>query len=56
MLSLTAIALLASCSIPCLATVIPVFRARGERIFALICVAQIAVLLLAASGMLAGVR
>lgn len=52
MLVLAAIALLASCSIPCLAAVIPVFRAKGERVFMAICLLQIAVLVVAASGLL----
>ena len=52
MLALAAIALLASCSIPCVAAVIPVFARRGERVFVAICVLQVAVLLLAASGLL----
>lgn len=50
MLALLAIAWLASCSIACLAAAIPVFAAARERAFAIICVAQIAVLALAASG------
>lgn len=52
MLLLAAIALLASCSIPCLAAVVPVFRRRGEQVFVAICVMEIAVLALAASGIL----
>ena len=53
MLMLGAIAFLASCSALCLAAVIPLFHARGERIFVAICVIEIAVLTLAASGVLA---
>ena len=53
MLVLAAIALLASCSIPCLAAVLPVFRRRREMVFVTICLLQIAVLVLAASGLLA---
>jgi hypothetical protein len=53
-LNMAGIALLASCSIPCLAAVIGVFRARGERALALVCALEIAVLLVAASGLLAG--
>ena len=53
MLNLVSIAVLATCSIACLAAVIPIFHARGERAFVAICVLQIAVLLLAASGLLA---
>lgn len=48
MVMLAGIALLASCSIPCLAAVIPLFHARRERIFVAVCALQIAVLLLAA--------
>ena len=54
LLNLVGIALLASCSIPSLAAVIPIFRARGQRALAVICALEIAVLALAASGLLAG--
>ena len=53
MAMLAGIAFLASCSALCLAAVIPLFHARGERLFVAICVAEIAVLALAASGLLA---
>lgn len=53
MLVLAAIAFLASCSIAALAAVIPLFRKRGERVFAAVCALQIVVLLVAASGLLA---
>jgi hypothetical protein len=53
MLALGAIALLASCSIPCLAAVIPEFARRRERVFVAICVLEIAVLVIAASGLVA---
>ena len=53
-LVLAAIAWLASCSIACLAAIVPIFAARGERAFLAIAIAQIAVLVLAASGLLAG--
>ena len=52
-LNLVGIAVLAGCSVPCLAAVLPAFRARGERAFAWICAAEIAVLALAASGFIA---
>ena len=52
MLVLAAIALLSSVSIACVAAVIPLFARRGERVFAAMCVLQIVVLLLAASGLL----
>ena len=54
MLVLAAIAFLASCSIACLAAVIPVFARRREEVLVAVCVLQIAVLVLAASGMLSG--
>ena len=54
MLSLAAIAWLASCAIPCLAAVMPLFARRRERALVAICVLQVAVLALAASGLLAG--
>ncbi|MBK7660593.1 MAG: hypothetical protein IPJ28_16400 [Betaproteobacteria bacterium] len=53
MMNLVGIALLASCSLPCLAAVAPLFHARGDRIHAWICALEIAVILLAASGLLA---
>ena len=52
MLVLAAIALLISSSILCLAAVIPVFRKQGERLFVGMCVLQIVVLAVAASGIL----
>jgi hypothetical protein len=52
MLVLAAIAFLTSCSVACLAAVLPLFRQRGETAFVIICVLQIAVLLVAASGWL----
>jgi len=54
MLVLAAIALLAASSILCLAAVIPIFWRRGERLFVLICLLQIAVLFVAGSGVLSG--
>ena len=52
MLVLAAIALLASCSIACLIAVIPVFVRSREQALAWICVAQVVVLAVAASGWL----
>ena len=52
MLVLAAVALLIGSTIFCLAGVVPIFWRRGERLLALVCVLQIAVLLLAASGLL----
>jgi hypothetical protein len=52
MLSLAAIAFLASCSIVCLAAAARIFFRIGERPVAVICVLEIVVLALAASGLL----
>lgn len=52
MLVQAAIALLISSSILCLAAVVPLFWKRGERMIAVLCVLQIAVLVFAASGAL----
>jgi hypothetical protein len=49
---LIGIAVLAGCSAVCLAAVVPVYARRGDRVFAGICVLEILVLLLAASGVL----
>lgn len=51
-MNLIGIALLATCSIPCLLAVMPIFRARREPVFIAICALEIAVLALAASGFL----
>lgn len=50
MLVLGAVALLISSSIFCLAAAVPVFRRQGERVMAALCVLQIVVLAIAASG------
>lgn len=50
--SLAGIALLSGCSLVCLAAVIPVYARRREWVYAAICVLEILVLLLAASGLL----
>lgn len=50
---LLGIAMLAGCSIVCLAAILPIFVRRGDKVYALICVLEIAVLLLAASRLLA---
>ena len=52
MLVLAGVALLASCSIPSLVAAIGPFHRGGERVFVVICILQIAVLVLAASGLL----
>jgi hypothetical protein len=50
---LAGIAMLAGCSLVCLVAVIPVYARRREWAYAVICALEIAVLLLAASGVLA---
>lgn len=55
-LVLAAIAWLATCSIACLAAVLPVFHRRGERVAVVLCALQIVVLILAALGLLPGTR
>ena len=51
---LVGIAILAGCSVLCLLALTPLYWRRGERIFVGLCLAEVAVLLLAASGWLAG--
>jgi hypothetical protein len=46
------IALLASCSVPPLLALIPLFLKQGDRAYAVICALEVTVLLLAASGVL----
>lgn len=50
--NLIGIALLTGCSLLCLLVLVPVYARRGDRVYVAICVAQILVLLLAASGVL----
>ncbi len=50
--SLAGIALLAGASLLCLGGLLAVYARRGDRFYAAICVAEIAVMLLAASGVL----
>jgi hypothetical protein len=50
--SISGIAILSACSIPCLLAIVPVYRARGERVMAVIAAVTIAIQLLAASGLL----
>jgi hypothetical protein len=54
MLVLAAIAFLATCSLGALAAVVPIFHRRREYVFVAICILQVVVLLLAASGVLTG--
>jgi hypothetical protein len=49
-LTLVGIAALAICSVPCLIAVMPVYWASGQKSLFAICVLEVAVILLAASG------
>jgi hypothetical protein len=53
-LSLSGIALLAGCSVLCLLSLVPLYAARGDKAFVFVCLADAAVVLLAASGVLTG--
>lgn len=55
-LVLAAIAWLASCSIGCLAAVVPLFRRRAEHLAVAVCAVQIGLLVVAALGLLPGTR
>lgn len=46
------VAMLALCSLPCVLGLWPLFRARGDRVYAWLCIAQAAVLVLSASGLI----
>jgi len=50
--SLAGIALLATCSVPCLVAVLPIFARRSDRVYVVLCALELAVLALAASGVL----
>jgi hypothetical protein len=50
--SLVGIALLATCSVPCLVAVAPIYARRSDLLYVGLCVLQVAVLALAASGIL----
>ena len=52
--SLLGIALLAGCSVPALAAVMPIYARQRRRAFVLICALEILVIVAAASGMLEG--
>jgi hypothetical protein len=51
-LGLSGIALLAGWSAVCLLSLLPIYRARGEAFYVGLCLAQVVVLLMAASGLL----
>jgi hypothetical protein len=52
--SLLGIAILAGSSVLCLLALVPLYLTRGDKAFAAVCVAEVLVVLLAASGWLAG--
>ena len=54
MLSLAGIAWLASCSLPALLALLPAYLRRGDKVYAALALAQVAVIVLAASGWLTG--
>ena len=49
---LVGIAVLAGCSVVCLAAIVPLYARHGERIYAVICTLEVIVVGLAASGIL----
>lgn len=53
---LLGIAILSGASVVCLLALVPIYLARGERAFAAVCVAEVAVVVLAASNWLPGVH
>ena len=50
--SLAGIVVLSGCSLLCLLAVIPIYARRGDRVYVAICALEVAVLLVAASGVL----
>lgn len=53
-LGMLGIAILAGCSLPALLALVPLYAQRGDKAYVGLCVAVVAVVLLAASGLLAG--
>ena len=51
---LLGIAILAGSSVLCLLALVPLYAARGDRYFVMVCWAEVAVVVLAASGLLVG--
>ena len=51
---LLGIAVLAGCSVPCLLALVPHYWRRGDKAFAALCLAEAAVVVLAASGLVSG--
>ncbi len=54
MAGLLGIAILAGCSVLCLLALVPLYRQRRDRAFVLLCLAEVAVVVLAASGLVSG--
>jgi hypothetical protein len=53
-LTLVGIVTLAFCSVPCLLAVMPIYWASGQRMLFAICALEVAVIVLAASGLIGG--
>jgi hypothetical protein len=53
-MGLAGIAILAGCSLLCLLAIVPLYLRRGDKAFAALCLAEVAVVALAASGVLSG--
>jgi hypothetical protein len=51
---LVGIAILAGCSLVCLLALVPLYLKRGDKAFAALCLAEVAVVVVAASGWLSG--
>jgi hypothetical protein len=51
---LAGIAILAGCSLVCLLALVPLYLRRGDKAYAALCLAEVAVVLLAASGWISG--
>jgi len=51
---LVGIAILAGCSLACLLALVPLYLRRGDKAFAALCLAEVAVVVVAASGWLSG--
>jgi hypothetical protein len=51
---LAGIAILAGCSLVCLLALVPLYLRRGDKAYAALCLAEVAVVMLAASGWISG--
>lgn len=51
---LLGIAVLAGCSVLCLLALVPLYRRRGDKAYVMLCLAEVAVVVLAASGLISG--